>query len=126
MRVRFKGEADGLPCEVFGQVFPVGEWMPVDGIALKLVTNPMFDADGAVAPKAVVSEPQPEPDLDADEDDEDDDPPAAVSASATEPVPVVEEPASDMTADEARAILTARGVKFHHKAGLAKLLELVG
>lgn len=50
MRVRFKGEADGLPCEVFGQVFPAGEWVEVEGLALKLATNPMFDAEGHAGP----------------------------------------------------------------------------
>lgn len=45
MRVRFRGEADGLPCEAFGQSFPVGEWVEVAGLALRLATNPMFDAD---------------------------------------------------------------------------------
>jgi hypothetical protein len=45
MRVRFKGEADGLPCEAFGYVFPVGEWITVRGEAAKLATNPMFEVD---------------------------------------------------------------------------------
>jgi hypothetical protein len=45
MRVRFKGEADDLPCEAFGYVFPVGEWITVHGEAAKLSKNPMFDAD---------------------------------------------------------------------------------
>lgn len=46
MLVRFKGEADGLPCHAFGQEFPVGEWVEVSGLAAKLATNPMFEADG--------------------------------------------------------------------------------
>jgi hypothetical protein len=52
MRVRFKGEmgADGemlsKPCTVFGQAFPVGQWVDVEGrAAQKLPGNPMFEAE---------------------------------------------------------------------------------
>lgn len=68
MKVRFKGEADGLPCHVFGQEFPAGKWVPVVGIAaLKLATNPMFEADGKPAKAepgpnpAAAAEPEPDP-----------------------------------------------------------------
>lgn len=64
MRARFKGEADGLPCEVFGFVFPVGEWVDVGKAAPKLAGNPMFDTEGApkpVAPKPAAPEPEPDP-----------------------------------------------------------------
>lgn len=135
MRVRFKGEADGLPCEVFGMVFPAGEWTLVDGIALKkLVGNPMFDADEAAkkaafaafdhdgdgypggSPKGGLRKaPEPEPDPEADED-----PPAPVVVLPVAP------PADDgPSLDELRATLTERGIKFHHKAGRDKLLALI-
>lgn len=52
MRVRFKGEADGLPCHAFGQEFPVGEWVEVEGLAERLASNPMFDVDGVPDPAA--------------------------------------------------------------------------
>lgn len=61
MRVRFKGEADGLPCEVYGYHFPVGEWVHVEGLALKLATNTMFEVDdgeGEDKPHRVVRRPK--------------------------------------------------------------------
>lgn len=78
MQARFKGEADGLPCTVFGQEFPAGEWVTVEGLAAsKLPGNPMFETDGeamqaaepAKAPKGrgKAAERVPEPDPEADE-----------------------------------------------------------
>lgn len=47
-RVRYKGEADRLPCHVFGLDFEPGEWVEVDGLAAeKLPANPMFEAEEA-------------------------------------------------------------------------------
>jgi hypothetical protein len=49
MRVRFLGDGDlnedgaGKPCVVFGQSFPVGEW--VETRNAKLADNPMFEAE---------------------------------------------------------------------------------
>lgn len=49
MRVRFLGDGDldedgvGKPCAVFGQTFPVGEW--VETQHPKLATHPLFDVE---------------------------------------------------------------------------------
>lgn len=46
-KVSYKGEGDGRSCTVYGQTFPVGEWVEVEGLAAqKLPGNPMFEADG--------------------------------------------------------------------------------
>lgn len=132
MRVRFKGEADGLPCEVFGLVFPAGEWIVIEEVALKLARNPMFDADDAAKKAAFAAfdhdgdgypggslkgglrkEPEPEPDPETDGD------PTAPVAETVTPAP------DSPSLDDLRATLTDRGVKFHHKAGRDKLLALI-
>lgn len=133
MRARFKGEADGLPCEVFGLVFPVGEWVELHEDAGKLVGNPVFevegqpeparnpfdhDGDGRVGggPKGGLRKaPEPEPDPEADED-----PPAPTPVVTPKPAPL-----ASMTDDELRAELKARGIAFHHKAGHARLQALL-
>jgi hypothetical protein len=84
MRVRFIGSGEpgeDEVCTVFGQDFPLNEW--VTTTHEKLVRNPAFEAD-------------------ADGDDE-----------------------PEVSADELKAILDERGVKYHHKAGLEKLKALV-
>lgn len=49
MRVRFLGDGEmdgdgaGKPCVVFGQVFPVGEWVETQNP--KLASNPMFEVE---------------------------------------------------------------------------------
>lgn len=92
-------------------VFPVGEWIAVEGVALKLAGNPMFDADGPPPKAAVVAPvPEPEPDPESDED----------SPVSAETAPAQEGP----TADELRAKLDLAGVKYHHLAGAKKLAKL--
>ena len=84
MKVLFIGsgeDGEDLVCTVFGQSFPLGEWVEVSNA--KLATNPAFEVD-------------------ADGDDE-----------------------PEFSVDELKAILTERGVKYHHKAGLEKLKALV-
>lgn len=57
MRARFRGEAGGdSVCVVFGQEFPVGEWVQTP--SAKLATNPMFevDIDGDDEPDPTVDE----------------------------------------------------------------------
>ena len=84
MKVRFIGsgeDGEDPVCTVFGQDFPLGEWVEVSNA--KLATNPAFEVD-------------------ADGDDE-----------------------PESSVDELKAILTERGVKYHHKAGLEKLKALI-
>lgn len=45
MRVRFKGDGDHTVTTVYGQDFPVDEWVEVHGLARKLGANPAFDVD---------------------------------------------------------------------------------
>lgn len=83
MRVRFIGsgeDGEDAVCTVFGQSFPLGEW--VEASSAKLTGNPAFE----------------------------------VEAGAGEP---------DLTVDEMKAELDRRGVKYHHKAGSARLKELL-
>lgn len=84
MKVRFIGsgeDGEDAVCTVFGQLFPLGEWVETSNA--KLAGNPAFEVD-------------------ADGDRE-----------------------PDPTPDEMKAELDRRGVKYHHKAGAARLKELL-
>ncbi|MFZ5667957.1 MAG: hypothetical protein ACOY4K_00535 [Pseudomonadota bacterium] len=83
MKARFLGSGDPeeTGCQVFGQWFPLGEWVEV--ASAKLATNPCFE-------------------FDADADEE-----------------------ADPSVEDMKAELDRRGVKYHHKAGPAKLKALL-
>jgi hypothetical protein len=115
MLARYLGDGDvdefGIPkpCHVFGLDFPVDEWVMVENPlhAGKLAANPLFETDGE-APKAskpVDRQPEPDPGETGDPDPDE--------------VPPVDprKPLQDA--------LTAKGISFHHKAGLATLTKLL-
>jgi hypothetical protein len=115
MLARFLGDGDVVlgipqPCHVFGLEFPVGEWVMVENAAhaLKLAANPLFETDGEAPEAPVSAEREPEPDPGADGDPEPDDKPPEVSEL-----------------DRLRGALKARGVSFHHKAGVESLTKLL-
>jgi len=84
MKVRFIGSDDQTEdtiCSVFGQTFPLGEWVETSNA--KLAGNPAFEVD-------------------ADGDEE-----------------------PDPTVDEMKAELDLGGVKYHHKAGPARLKAMI-
>lgn len=54
MKVRYIGSDDPTEdreCTVFGLTFQKGEWQDVADVPSPLLTNPMFETDGAPAPE---------------------------------------------------------------------------
>jgi len=59
MKVSFKGDGHHTETTAFGQTFPQGEWVEVEGVAAeKLSENPMFEAKGAVKAASKAEEPK--------------------------------------------------------------------
>jgi hypothetical protein len=53
MRIRYIGSGepdDASFCEVFGLTFEKGEWVELDDVPPKLLTNPTFEVEGEPEP----------------------------------------------------------------------------